>query len=196
MSRMRKTLVTLLVLGVVGTLAGVGTFSAFSSTTDNTGNTFAAGTVYIADNDAGSAMYNVTNQKPGDQTVKCIRLTYTGSLAATVKLYTGSTINAVGDYIDFSIEKGSMPVGTTFPNCTGFSSESTIYNGELDDFATANNSYANGLSAFPGVQTQWNQNDTLVYRFTLTLQDNNSANGGAAALATGAHTFTWEARNQ
>jgi predicted ribosomally synthesized peptide with SipW-like signal peptide len=195
-SRTRKTLVTLLVLGVVGTLAGVGTFSAFSSTTDNTGNTFAAGTVYIADNDAGSAMYNVTDQKPGDTTVKCIRLTYTGSLAATVKLYTGSSINALGDYVDFSIEKGSMPAGTTFPNCTGFSSESTIYTGELDDFAAANNSYANGLSAFPGVQTQWNQNDTLVYRFTLTLQDNNSANGGAGALTTGAHAFTWEARNQ
>lgn len=196
MTRTRKTLVTLLVLGVVGTLAGVGTFSAFSSTTDNTGNTFAAGTVYIADNDAGSAMYNVTNQKPGDTTVKCIRLTYTGSLPATVRLYTGSTINAVGDFIDFSIEKGSMPVGTAFPNCTGFNSESTIYNGELDDFASANNSYANGLSAFPGAQTQWDQNDTLVYRVTLTLQDNNGANGGAAALATGAHAFTWEARNQ
>jgi predicted ribosomally synthesized peptide with SipW-like signal peptide len=79
MSKFRKTLVTLLVLGVVGTLAGVGTFSAFSSTTDNTGNTFAAGTVYIGDNDAGSAMYNVTNQAPGAVTTKCIRLTYTGS---------------------------------------------------------------------------------------------------------------------
>ena len=92
MSKFRKTLVTLLVLGVVGTLAGVGTFSAFSSTTDNTGNTFAAGTVYIGDNDAGSAMYNVTDQKPGDVTTKCIRLTYTGSLAADVKLYTSSTV--------------------------------------------------------------------------------------------------------
>ncbi len=196
MSRTRKTLVTLLVLGVVGTLAGVGTFSAFSSTTDNTGNTFAAGTVYLADNDAGAAMYTVSNQKPGDTTARCIRLTYTGSLAADVKLYTGSPINALGDYVTFTIEKGSMPVGTGFSGCAGFSPESTIYNGELDDFAAANNTYASGLSAFPGVQTSWAQNDTLVYRFTLTLQDNNLANGGATALQTGSHAFTWEARNQ
>jgi predicted ribosomally synthesized peptide with SipW-like signal peptide len=196
MSKFRKTLVTLLVLGVVGTLAGVGTFSAFSSTTDNTGNTFAAGTVYIGDNDAGSAMYNVTNQAPGAVTTKCIRLTYTGSLAADVKLYTSSTVNALGTYVDLSIDKGTMPGGTTFPNCTGFSSESNVFSNTLANFTTTKNSYANGIAAFPGVQTQWNQNDTVVYRFTLTLQNNAAANGGAVALSTGAHDFTWEARNQ
>ena len=56
-------------------------------------------------------------------------------------------------------------------------------------FATAKNSYANGVAAFPGSQTQWNQNDTLVYRFTLTLQDDNNANGGATPLSSGSHTF-------
>ena len=195
MSKTRKTLVTLLVLGVVGTLAGVGTFSAFSSTTDNTGNTFAAGTVYIADNDAGSAMYNVTGQRPGDVTTKCIRLTYTGSLAADVKLYTSSTVNALGSYVDLSIDKGTMPA-TAFPGCTGFTVESNIFSNTLANFTTAKNSYANGIAAFPGAQTQWNQNDSVVYRFTLTLQDNAAANGGASALTTGAHAFTWEARNQ
>jgi len=39
-------------------------------------------------------------------------------------------------------------------------------------------------------------NDTLVYRFTLTLQDDNNANGGATPLSSGSHAFTWEARNQ
>jgi predicted ribosomally synthesized peptide with SipW-like signal peptide len=195
MSKTRKTLVTLLVLGVVGTLAGVGTFSAFSSTTDNVGNTFAAGTVYLADNDAGSAMYNVTGQKPGDVTTKCIRLTYTGSLAADVKLYTSSTVNALGSYVDLSIDKGTMPAGA-FPGCTGFTVESNVFSNTLANFTTSKNSYANGIAAFPGAQTQWNQNDTVVYRFTLTLQNNAAANGGAAALTTGSHDFTWEARNQ
>jgi predicted ribosomally synthesized peptide with SipW-like signal peptide len=196
MSKFRKTLVTLLVLGVVGTLAGVGTFSAFTSTTDNVGNTFAAGTVYIGDNDAGSAMYNVTNQAPGAVTTKCIRLTYTGSLAADVKLYTSSTVNALGTYVDLSIDKGTMPGATTFPNCTGFVAESNVFSNTLANFTTTKNSYANGISAFPGVQTSWAQNDTVVYQFTLTLQNNAAANGGATALTTGAHTFTWEARNQ
>jgi hypothetical protein len=197
MSKTRKTLVTFLVIGVIGTLVGVGTFSAFSSTTDNTGNTYAAGSVYLSDNDAGSAMYTVTNQKPGDTVTRCIRLTYTGSLDADVKLYTTSSVNALGGYIDLTVEKGSMPTGTTFSNCTGFSSESTIYSGTLSNFTTTKNSYANGIAAYPGAATKWATNDTLVYRFTLTLQDNNSANGGSGgALTTGSHAFTWEARNQ
>ena len=198
MSKTRKTLVTLLVIGVVGALAGVGTFSAFSSTTSDSGNVFAAGTVFISDNDAGSFMYNVSNQKPGDTVVKCIRLTYTGSLAANVKLYTTSSIGALGSYIDLTIEKGSMPGATTFPNCTGFSSESTIFSpGTLASFGSSATSYASGISAFPASQTQWNQNDTLVYRFTLTLQDNNGANGGSGGpITTGSHSFTWEAQNQ
>jgi predicted ribosomally synthesized peptide with SipW-like signal peptide len=196
MSKMRKTLVTLLVLGVVGTLAGVGTFSAFSSTTDNTGNTFAAGTVYLADNDAGASMYQVSNQKPGDVTQKCIVLTYTGSLPATVKLYTNSTVNALGTYVTLTIDKGTN--SGAFPGCGAFVADAggPIYTGTLANFTTTKNSYANGISAFPGVQTSWAQNDTVVYRFTLTLQDNNLANGGATALTTGAHAFIWEANNQ
>ena len=41
------------------------------------------------------------------------------------------------------------------------------------------------------MQTQWNQNDSLVYQFTLTMQDNPLATGGTS----GVHSFTWEAQN-
>jgi predicted ribosomally synthesized peptide with SipW-like signal peptide len=192
--RSRKILLSLLLIGAASALAGFGTFSAFTSTTTNSGNSFAAGTVFVDDNDAGAAMYTVSNQKPGVATQRCIKVTYSGTMAADVKLYTTSTVGAVGDYIDLTIEKGSG--NPSFPNCTGFSAESTIYSGELDDFTTSRDSYTNGIAAFPGSQTQWNQNDTLVYRFTLTLQDDNNANGGATPLSTGSHAFTWEARNQ
>jgi predicted ribosomally synthesized peptide with SipW-like signal peptide len=196
MSGTRKVLTTILVLGLIGAIAGVGTYSAFSSTTSNAGNTYAAGTVYVADDDAGSAMYTVSNQKPGDVVTRCIRVTYTGTLPADVKLYTTSSINALGGYVDLTVDKGTMPGTTTFPNCTGFSSESTIFSNTLSGFAATATGYGSGLGAFPGVQTQWNNGDSVVYRFTLTLQDNNGANGGAAALTTGAHSFTWEANNQ
>ena len=191
-----KLLITLLVLGVVGSIAGFGSYSAFSSTTDNSGNSFAAGTVFVSDNDAVQAMYSVTNQKPGDSVQKCITVTYTGSLAGTVKLYTASTIGTLGQYIDLTVEKGSFTSGTpAFPTCTNFSG-SSIFSGTLANFASTKSSYANGVSAFPGSQTQWNQNDTVVYRFTLTLQDNSGANGGASPLSTGSHAFTWEAQAQ
>jgi predicted ribosomally synthesized peptide with SipW-like signal peptide len=192
MSTTRKTLLTLLLVGVVGATAGLGTFSAFSSTTDNTGNSFSAGTVTISDNDAGSALYSVSAAKPGDTYTKCILLTYSGSLDADVKLYTTSSINAFGSNVDLTIEKGTG--SGSFPSCTGFSAQSTLYTGTLSNFASTYNSYTNGIAAYPGSATKWATGDTLVYRFTVTLNAStpNSAQGGT----TGTHSFTWEARNQ
>ena len=190
MGTTRRILLSFIVVGAVATLAGLGTFSAFSSTTSNDGNQFASGTVVIGDNDLGAAMYSVSNKKPGDSVQACITLTYTGSLAADVKLYTASTIGALGQYLDLTIDKGSG--SPAFPGCTGFTLGSNIFSGTLQSFASGHNSYATGVVAYPGSQTQWNQNDTLVYRFTLTLQNNNAAQG----LSTGSHSFTWEAQNQ
>ena len=43
----------------------------------------------IADNDAGTVMWDVANQLPTSAAiVRCIRVTYTGSLVAGVRLYT------------------------------------------------------------------------------------------------------------
>ena len=61
----------------------------------------------------------------------------------------------------------------------------------MQGFKNSNNAYGNGVGAYPGAQTQWNQNDTLVYRFTVTLQNNTGAQG-----LTSTTSFTWEARNQ
>jgi predicted ribosomally synthesized peptide with SipW-like signal peptide len=187
----RRVLLTLLVVGLLGGVAVVGTLSAFSSTTTNADNSFTAGTVTLTDNDAGSVLYSVSNQKPGVSTVKCIKLTYSGSLDADVKLYTPSSVNASAQYINLTIEKGTSDTAV-FPNCGTFTSQATIYSGTLAAFAAAKSSYANGILAFPGAQTAWAQNDTLVYRFTLSVQDDNAAQGASSGL----HTFTWEARNQ
>jgi hypothetical protein len=191
MSRGRKTLLSLLLVGALGAVAGIGTFSAFSATTVNAGNTFDAGTVVINDNDANSAMYNITAAKPNDVVVRCIRVTYAGSLPSTVHLYTNTPVNAFGQYVTLSIDKGTMPGATTFPNCTGFTSESNIFSGTLSSFAASRTNYATGAVAAPGAATQWVQNDSVVYQFTLTMQDNTLATGGTS----GTHSFTWEAQN-
>src|SRR5712691_2362219 len=94
--RKKKILLTLVALGLMSTLVGIGTFSAFSSTTSNSNNQFASGAVILSDNDAGAAMYSVSGKKPGDSVQACITLTYTGTLAADVKLYTASAIGALG----------------------------------------------------------------------------------------------------
>jgi hypothetical protein len=189
MSRGRKTLLSLLLVGTVGTVAGIGTFSAFSATTSNDGNVFDAGTVAISDNDLGVAMYNITDAAPGEGVTACIQVTYTGSLDSTVSLY-GSAVGAIGQYVDLTVEKGTGMAG--FPDCTGFTPQGgAVYTGTLGGFATAHTNFGNGVAVNPGAQTEWNQNDALVYRFTLTLQDDDAAIG----LQSGPHSFTWEAQN-
>jgi hypothetical protein len=193
MSRGGKTLLSLLLVGALGAVAGIGTFSAFSATTVNAGDSFAAGTVVISDDDANAAMYTITGAKPNDVVTRCIRVTYTGSLPALVRLYTTTPINAFGQYVTLSIDKGTMPGATTFPNCTGFTPDAVpnIFTGTLSSFGTGRTNFATGVPANPGAAVQWVNNDTVVYRFTLTMQDNALAVGGSS----GVHSFTWEAQN-
>jgi predicted ribosomally synthesized peptide with SipW-like signal peptide len=197
MTKTRKLLMTLLVVGIAGSALAVGVFSAFSSTTSNSGNQFTAGTVAIADNDAGVAMFNnVTGGKPGTTIQRCIKVTYSGSLDADVKLYTtDASFGPLATYVDATVEKGSFP-GAPPANfgCAGYvpDASGTIYTGTLANFRATYNSYATGLGSYPGAATKWAQNDTLVYRFSYTVQDTNSAQG----LATALHSYTWEARNQ
>jgi hypothetical protein len=191
-----KVLLTALCVGALGSLAAMGVFGAFSATTTNAGNTITAGTVAIADNDAGAAMYSIANAKPGESVSKCIKVTYTGSVDADVHIYTTSTIGSLGQYVDLTITPGTQAT-STFPSCTGFTPDSggALYTGTLQNFGTAKGSYANGVVDNPGTSaTKWVANDSVVYQITATLQ--SSAPDTAQGLTTGAHTFTWEARNQ
>jgi predicted ribosomally synthesized peptide with SipW-like signal peptide len=188
----RKVLRTLVLLGVVGGLAALGAFSAFSSQADNPGNTITAGTVTLADNDGGAALYSIADAKPGDTSgPQCIRVSYTGSLPADVKLYTPSTIGSLGPHVNLKIEAGTQPT-PSFPSCTGFNAETTLFDAPLSTFPT---SYASGVSDFPGTTaTEWANGDAVVYRVTATLAAN--APDSAQGASTGTHTLRWEARNQ
>jgi hypothetical protein len=190
-----KVLLTALCVSALGSLAAMGVFGAFSSTTTNAGNTITAGTVAIADNDAGAAMYSLTAAKPGESVSKCIKVTYTGSLDADVRIYTLSTIGSLGQYVDLTITPGSQTT-PSFPSCTGFVADSggAIYTGTLQSFGTTKNSYANGVVDYPGTGTKWATGESVIYQVSATLQ--SSAPDVAQGLTTGAHTFTWEARNQ
>jgi hypothetical protein len=196
MSNRSKVLRTFLVLGIVACIAGAGVFSAFSSQTDNPGNIITAGTVKLEDNDGGTALYAITGAKPGDTKTSCIKVTYVGSLASTVKLFTPSTIGELGPYVNLKVEAGTQATGT-FPSCEGFTvytTGGTVYEGTLGAFATEHNSYANGISTFPTGQTKWEENNSVVYRFTATLA--SSAPEAAQGKTTGTHTIRWEAQNQ
>ncbi|MGZ5213246.1 MAG: hypothetical protein ACXWEJ_09640 [Actinomycetota bacterium] len=193
MNRSTRILAALITTGLVAVASGRATFAAFTLTTQNPSDSYTAGTVTLADNDAGSVMWDVANQEPTSPNVaRCLRVTYTGSLAADVRLYTTTATSALDPYLDVTVEKGSMPVGTVFPNCTGFASEATIAPaGTLQAFKTARTGWASGLPAFPSAQTAWNPGNTLVYRFTVQMQNDFAAQG-----LTGLVSFTWEAQNR
>jgi Camelysin metallo-endopeptidase len=193
MTRSRKLALTALVLVAAIAAVGLGTYSAFSATTANSGNNISSGTVVLGDNDVNGAMYTVTNQKPGDSFQQCIKVDYSGSLASTVKLYTASTIGTLGQYIDLQIRTGSG--SPTFPGCSGFTPDGTdLYSGTLSNFAGTYTNWSNGLlDAGPGAASSWVNGNSVVYRFTLTLQA--GAPDAAQGLSTGSHAITWEARN-
>jgi hypothetical protein len=194
MRKREKLLLSILGVGVLGSLAALGIFGVFSATTQNTGNEITAGTVAFTDNDNGQAMYNVTGAKPGDAVTRCIKATYSGSLAAAVKLYTTSSAGPLAQYVNLAITEGADPT-TSFPNCGSFTPDATgqIYSGTLQNFDQTYTGYANGISTAPGSQSVWNPNDSVAYRFVVTLQ--SSAPDSAQATSTGVHNFVWEAQS-
>ncbi len=135
MSTTKKVLRTVVVLGLIGAFAAVGAFSAFSSQTENPNNQITAGTVDLADNDSGNALYNLTNAKPSDPQQRCIEVSYTGSLASEVKMYRvpGAALGALAADVTVTVQSGTQAT-PSFPGCTGFTSEDTLYTGKLTRF--------------------------------------------------------------
>jgi hypothetical protein len=160
--------------------------AAFSDTTENPGNTWASGDVVLTDDDSDAAMFSASNLKPGDTEAKCITVTYSGSLDASVKLYAGVAGSGLAQYLDLTVEQGT---GGGFGDCTGFTPDaSPKYTGTLSGFATAHVNFSNGWGSFTPAGGA--PDDTKTYRITYTLQDNNLAQAKNATA-----TFTWEAQN-
>ena len=192
MTRTKSILRSLLAIGAVGAIAAFGTFSAFSSTTENPGNQINTGTVALSDNDSDSALYDVDDAAPGTTVDECITVTYSGDVNSDVKLYLPETVTPLGQYVDLTITPGT-DASPSFGDCTGFVADpAPVYTGTLSAFRASHNSWANGLADDPEGQTEWSTGDTVTYRFQLTVQNDNNAQG----LATGTHRLVWEARNQ
>jgi hypothetical protein len=188
----RRFFVTVPLLAVASFAVVYAVYPAFSGSVSVRGNTFSAGTVAVGDNDSGSALWTVTNAKPGDIASACIKVTYTGTLPATVRLYVSASSGALGQYLSFTAETVSFASPPAFPSCTGYTLRSTLSTGgTLASFVTARTGYTDGIEAFPPSQTRWNQNDAVYYRFTATLQSNPAAQGQSETA-----TFAWEAREQ
>jgi predicted ribosomally synthesized peptide with SipW-like signal peptide len=190
MKRTRKALLSLLLLGAVGSVAGFGTWSAFTATTTNTGNSYTAGSVQISQHSGATTLYTGAHQSPSATKTACVRVTYTATLPATVKLYASSITN--GTSFHLKVERGSGL--TTLDNtmsCAGFSAASTAFDADMDTVPTT---YAGGIDA-KAAAAAWAQNDSIDYRFTITVNDDATPNAHTTELGTGTHSFTWEAHS-
>jgi hypothetical protein len=162
--------------------------AAFVAQNDNSTNQVSSAAITLTDTDNGTAMFNaVPNMIPGTVYERCIDVTYTGTVDPTaVKLYaSGTPTGTLAPYLDLVIQVGtdSTPV---FGDCTGFVSSGTIYTGgTLDAFATARNSYLNGVTGWDPIGSP----ETRTFRFVLTVQDTT-----AAAAKTTTFGFSWETR--
>jgi len=176
---------------LVGFLVVTGSRAAFTDTTDNTGNNWATGTVSLSDDDTTLAMFNASGLKADDVIENCLVVTYDGSLDSDVTLYAANLTGTLGTYLDLEIEIGdggsfasTATAAGTVP-CTGFSG-SSIYSGTLAGFAGASTDFGSGVGTW-GPST----GEFKTYRFLVTVQDDNAAQGLAAGVG-----FVWEAQNQ
>jgi predicted ribosomally synthesized peptide with SipW-like signal peptide len=204
----RKLGLTFLLLALLGLLIVVATWAAFSDTTANADDRFDAGSVDIEDNDSGSrALYDVFDgtpfAKPTDSDSGCIKVTYNGSLDSIVHLYGSDDLedNPLDDQLTLTITSGTG--AATNNECTGLftaaGATGDVYSDSLANFMSTYNDYTNNLTLNAGGDAVWSQNETVTYKFEVTLTDDadvNDANSkSATGYATGSHSFTWEARN-
>jgi hypothetical protein len=195
-SRPRLLATAVAILAVLTLLATKPTWSAFSNTTSNSANTTTAGTVTLTDNDAGSAIFTLTNLVPGDTDSGCLQVTYQGTLPALVRLY-HTTTGSLAGALDLTITRGTLTAGT-FDDCTGFVADPTNYLGQGNGIIYAGTLAALGTSWTGGlpdphtasVPEAWTTGEVHAYRLKLTVRDDNSAQSTSIATS-----FAFEAQN-
>ena len=189
-----KLSLSLLVVAAAGVIAGSTTWSAFSTSTDNQNNSFASGSVVIGDNDVGGAMLSLSNAKRGDSASGCIKVTYSGSIPARVRMW-ATTTGTLASYLDIRVRRGTTT--NTFPNCTPFTDDGTnhigqgngvIYNGALSSFPASGSPLTDPTSGSPET---WTNGEERFYEITVTLQSGAAAAGQATSAT--AELF-WEAQ--
>ncbi len=207
---------------ISGALVYSSSYAAFNATTDNTGNSFTAGTVQLSDNDAGQTLFTITNGTPSTTYLyRCIELNYTGSTAASVRLYAtnytparqnATTLdpNDIGDNSSFTVETSPTGPTTTTSSMTNADCQAGTgmtltnrFNGklhlaaqsDLNGFGNRAN-FTNGVQGFSPVSGQTSQK--LWYRIGYKIDDTDVTTQDAVNEGQGdtaSLNLVWEAQN-
>ena len=189
-------------------LTWTSTYAAFSASTGNAGNTWQTGRVVLTDGDSGAALFASPTEsalKPGSTASRCIRIDYTGSLVADVRMYAttpAAGATALDDHLVMSVERGADVLEGTevAADCsTGFTENATrtfLFNDDQADgddadplqtlgAMKARGDYASGLV----VEDQTAPGTHLTVKITYLVTDAAAQNTASSA------TFPWEARS-
>lgn len=188
-SRSARVVVVVFAILTASVMVVSSSFAAFSATTVNSTNSIATGTIVLADNDSGTAMFNaLTGLAPGTNYDRCVRVDYSGTLnPVAVRMYMGSApTGTLGQYLTLQVDVGASNADS-FPNCTSFSSTSTLYTGTIDGYRTSYQAWASGLA------TTWDptaSGEARMFRFRIAVSDTNNAQGLSSGFG-----FTWETQS-
>ncbi len=222
--RARRTALSVAVpVGLVTSLALTwgATHAAFSATTHNPGNSWETGTVDLDNNAKVGAVFTPLFStgdgllRPGSTGSRCIRIDYTGSLEAEIRMYIepdgteppATSAEDLDPYLVMSIERGvdvdsgtevaadcsdgtadlfsTSPATATFLDRT-HPGVPDATSRTLAHLRTEHRDYASGIVVEPAAT----ENTSMTLRITYVLADDNDAQGKLSEA-----TFTWEARN-
>lgn len=103
---------------------------------------------------------------PGQTVIRCIRVTYQGTIVNTgpVRLYSGGFTDSgtLGSHLNLTVEEGT---GGDFLDCGGFTASATIESATLSQFNIDHTNYTNGAGTWDPSGTP----ESRTYRITVQL---------------------------
>ncbi|GAA4621892.1 hypothetical protein [Cellulomonas oligotrophica] len=166
--------------------------AVFTADTRVPDNAWETGSVSLADDSTGSALFATTSYgggvpggdgllTGGDTLTRCLTVTYTGTLTSDVAVRLYATADGtLAPHLDVVVDEGTG----SGRGCGSFVASRTLYSGTLAGLATVAHDGASGLGPWePGATGA-----TRVYRFTITVQPVTAAQAAQATAS-----FVWEA---
>lgn len=188
---LRRMTAALAGLALVVALVARTSSAAFTATTANDGNSFDVGAIALTDDDGATALFSVSNLKPGDSVTRCITVTYTGDFATTD--LTNVVLYASGAFTDAGTIAGSfnldvdLGTGATDAACTSFSETSADIVAETLATFEARTGFATAAS------TTWNPSASPESRsFRVTVGLDSGASDAVQGQTLSNVGFTWE----
>ena len=135
----------------------------------------AAGTLELTDDDAGTALIDVSGLAPGRPIERCIAVTYSGNVVPAAVSFTAEVDGALGSYLTLLVEEGT---GGSFDSCSDFVAVGVVSTGRLADLS--------GVTVPVAVLRE--SPASISFRVVVQLVDDGNAQGLATRFA-----LTWEA---